>query len=91
MYEMSKKLLSWVIVLTLIAGFTQTQMPPIEVLAAGVEATQPLFPGAIYPTGSMPYSAATADLNGDSRADIVVANYNSDTLSVLFNNGGGNR
>jgi hypothetical protein len=82
---MSKKLLSWVIVLTLIAGFAQNQMPPIEVLAVGIIPS--FLPGAVYPTGSAPYSVAAADLNGDSRPDIVVANSQSDTVSVLLNNG----
>ena len=37
--------------------------------------------------GSRSYSVATADINGDSKPDIVVANYGGDNIGVLFNNG----
>jgi tungstate transport system substrate-binding protein len=84
---MSKKLLSWVIVLTIIAGFAQTQIPPIEVLAAGVLPS--FIPGAVCPTGSNPYSVAATDLNGDARPDLIVSNNGSYTVSVLLNNGSG--
>jgi hypothetical protein len=36
-------------------------------------------------TGSLPSSIAAADLNGDAKPDLVVANEGSDTASVLFN------
>lgn len=37
--------------------------------------------------GSMPVDVAAADLDFDGRVDLVVANFNSDTLTVLFNLG----
>jgi len=42
-----------------------------------------------YATGSFPYSVTSADVNGDGKTDLIVANYNSDTVSVLNNNGDG--
>ena len=46
-------------------------------------------PAASYPVGSSPQAIATADFNGDGKADIVTANTNSNTVSVLINNGDG--
>ena len=39
--------------------------------------------------GSGPWSVAVADVNDDSRPDIVAANFDSDTVSVLLGNGSG--
>ncbi len=41
------------------------------------------------PTGFAPRSVALGDVNGDGRPDIAVANYDSNTLSVLVNSGTG--
>ena len=45
---------------------------------------------ATFATGATPYSVAVADLNGDGRPDLVTANYDSNTVSVLLGNGNGN-
>lgn len=37
------------------------------------------------PTGDNPVSVAAADLNGDSKPDLAVTNYDSGTVSLLFN------
>ena len=39
---------------------------------------------ASYPTGTGPYSIAVGDFNGDGKADLVVANLSSNTVSVLL-------
>src|SRR5207248_1574012 len=38
----------------------------------------------VYPTGNFPVSLAAGDFNGDGRVDIVSANYNDNTVSVLL-------
>ncbi|HXD83736.1 MAG TPA: FG-GAP-like repeat-containing protein [Rudaea sp.] len=51
-------------------------------------------PGAVTPTfaaqqtfatGSGPYSVAASDINGDGKADLIVANDSDNTVSVLLN------
>ncbi len=44
---------------------------------------------ADYLVGTAPSSLTGADVNGDSKPDVVVANESSDTVSVLLNNGDG--
>jgi len=47
-------------------------------------------PTAVSPqTGSIPYSVAVADFNGDGKADLVTANAGSNTVTVLLGNGDG--
>jgi hypothetical protein len=38
----------------------------------------------LYPTGSQPDTLASGDLNGDTYADLVVANFLSDTLGIYL-------
>ena len=42
-----------------------------------------------YTTGSGPISVAVVDVNGDSKPDIVTANWDANTASVLLNQGSG--
>src|SRR5712692_8152366 len=66
---------------------------PTSLLLAGLAAplrAEPLFFDPVsYGTGNNPYAVAIADLNRDGRPDIVVANYGSNTVSVLLGIGGG--
>ena len=42
-----------------------------------------------YATGAYPESFCVADLNGDRRPDVVTANYEGKSVSVLLNRGNG--
>src|SRR5262245_4217466 len=44
---------------------------------------------ATYPTGPEPTAVAVADLNGDGLPDLATANFDSNDVSVLLNQGGG--
>ncbi len=40
-----------------------------------------------FDTGGVPHSVAVADLNGDGKLDLAVANYGTDNVGVLLGNG----
>src|SRR5262249_12653842 len=44
---------------------------------------------ANFPTGKDPFSVAVADLNGDGKQDLAIANSVSNSVSVLLGNGNG--
>ncbi|MGF1573591.1 MAG: FG-GAP repeat domain-containing protein [Sumerlaeia bacterium] len=46
-------------------------------------------PQITYPVGDFPIGVATTDFNDDGSADIVVANSNDSTISILLNTGDG--
>jgi hypothetical protein len=45
--------------------------------------------GSPYPVGANPMSVAIADVNGDTKPDLVIANHDDNNVSVLLGNGGG--
>lgn len=57
--------------------------------AAGAATPVSFAPEQTYPSGDLPYSVETADLNGDGILDVVSANTISDDISVLLGRGGG--
>ena len=48
-----------------------------------------LYQRANYPTGNNPAGIAVADVNGDHRPDLAVANFNDNTVSILLANSDG--
>ena len=74
---MKARLCSLFILLALLAGSHQATAQISFVLATN------------YPVGSGPYSLAAADVNSDGKVDLITANVNDNTLTVLTNNGGG--
>ncbi|MGW7328200.1 FG-GAP-like repeat-containing protein [Streptomyces sp. NPDC054840] len=58
--------------------------------AAWGDAPPPEFaPKADYPTGTLPYSVAMGDFNGDGKPDLAIANYGDNSVSVLLGVGDG--
>ena len=47
------------------------------------------FSNNTYPVGNGPFGVAVDDFNGDGIADLVTANYNSNSVSVLLGNSNG--
>jgi hypothetical protein len=45
-------------------------------------------PAGVFPVGNAPLGVAVADLNGDGKPDIVVANSNDDSVTVLLRKSG---
>jgi Flp pilus assembly secretin CpaC len=61
----------------------------VTILLGNGNAGFSLAAGSPFAVGKFPVAIATADLNGDSHADIVVVNQADNTISVLLGNGDG--
>ena len=62
----------------------------IEGLEPRIFLSAALFrPSQSYAVGMTPLSVAVADVNRDDKPDLIVANYNSGNVGVLFANGNG--
>jgi len=46
-------------------------------------------PGSPFPTGSIPFSVAVGDFNGDHKLDLVTANVGDNNVTVLLGDGAG--
>jgi len=46
-------------------------------------------PGSPITVGTIPFRVVNADLNADGKADLIVTNYSSNTLTILLGNGDG--
>lgn len=70
-----------------IANFSSNNVSVLRNISMGI-ITATSFTGTRvdFATGGNPYSVALGDLDGDGKADIVVANYTNDNVSVLRNN-----
>src|SRR5262249_28306592 len=59
-------------------------------LEALEDRTLPSFYAPVsYAAGTSPDAVVTADFNGDGRLDLAVANYSSNTVSILLGNSDG--
>ncbi len=64
--------------------------PLLECRTAAMDSSNPLFiPTILYDSGGGATSVAVADVNGDGKPDLLVANNNSSTVGVLLGNGDG--
>jgi hypothetical protein len=61
----------------------------VTILLGNGNANFSLAAGSPFAVGKVPVAIASADLNGDSHADLVVVNQTDNTISVLLGNGDG--
>lgn len=61
----------------------------VTILLGNGSASFSLASGSPFAVGKFPVAIASADLNGDSHADLVVVNQADNTISVLLGNGDG--
>src|SRR5438552_6766079 len=59
---------------------------PIGVAALAICGSLSFVQAVNYTVGTLPFSVAAANLNGDSLLDLATANYNSNNASVLLGN-----
>ncbi|NTU52390.1 MAG: DUF4347 domain-containing protein [Chlorobiaceae bacterium] len=74
---------------SLAPGQSKILVATYQVLDRAASGTISFAAKADYSTGSFPDSVTSADINGDGKSDLIVANNWSNTVSVLSNNGDG--
>src|SRR5947209_5364783 len=57
--------------------------------AAAASPPSPTFSKALVPVGTQPLSVGMGDFNGDGRRDLAVANWGSNTVTILLGNTSG--
>lgn len=73
--------------LDLAVGTNQASASKISILLGNGDGG--FQPHTDFPAGSKPRSVVPADLNGDGKIDLAVANYGSSTVSLMLGNGDG--
>ena len=61
-----------------------SQSPVLRAQSTISPTAQYFFNQASFPTGKFPQGVAIADMNGDGRADLLVANSNGPSVSILL-------
>src|SRR6476660_5984450 len=69
-------------------GGRPSAKPPV-VLTPQDASPRLVLPAVLYDSGGGAVSVATADVYGDGKAGLLVANYKSGTVGVMLGNGGG--
>ena len=73
-----------------VTGITGIGTLGLNLVSLPTIAAAPSFAGQVtYSTGSKPTSVTLGDVNGDGRLDLIIANFDSSTASVLLGNGNG--
>ncbi|CAF3764582.1 unnamed protein product, partial [Adineta steineri] len=66
-----------------------TSSTPTAISSSTTSACNFFLNQTTYSVGTKPLAVAVADVNNDNKPDIIVANYGSNTVSVLLNAGNG--
>jgi Subtilase family/FG-GAP-like repeat/Ig-like domain CHU_C associated len=72
-------------VLNLCTALSSTNVAPFKVTFPGFIGTNSFDPKSDFMAGALPISITVGDLNNDGKSDLVVANFNSGTVSVYQN------
>ncbi len=71
------------------AGVTGSQDNVVNILLGNGDGTFTASQSSPFPTGYAPQAIVVADLNGDGKLDLAIANYQDATLTILLGNGDG--
>jgi len=71
------------------AGVTGPQDDVVNILLGNGDGTFTAASNSTFATGKGPQAIAVADLNGDGKLDLAIANYGDGTVTILLGNGDG--